>query len=100
MEIKLHKEIHLNEFQSDYIQKKVARLKKLAGKFWSEASFVNVEIKKNSVADNNKLIHCALKMPLPGETLYASVDERTVEACIDLAEDKIAQQIDKYKGKH
>lgn len=100
MEIKIHKEMRVSEQQQEYVERKVGRLKKLAGRFWNPAAFVHVELKENSVADRDRSVHCAIKMPLPGETLYATTDAKTVEACIDLVENKLVQQLDKYKGKH
>lgn len=100
MEIKMHQEMTINADQRAYLERKAGRLKKLAGRFWNPAAFVSIEIRGNKVADLDRAVHCSLKMPLPGETLYASAEAKTVEASMDQAEDKIVHQIEKYKGRH
>lgn len=96
----MHKDIIISPDQRVYLERKAGRLKKLAGRFWNPAAFVSIEIRGNKVADLDRAVHCSLKMPLPGETLYASAEAKSVEAGVDEVEDKIVHQIEKYKGRH
>lgn len=95
-----HTEVALSEQQKEYIERKIAHLKKLAGRYWSEASLVEVELRDHTSDSTSKVIETAVKMPLPGSTLFAKVQDMTVEAAIDKIESKLEQQIATYKGKH
>ena len=100
MEVKVTKsQVNISERQHRYIEKKVMRLKKIAGRFWNPATKVAIEFKDNSGGAMQEEIGGSMKMPLPGSTLYANSKGKTVESAIDVLEEKMIQQIDKYKGK-
>jgi len=91
------KNLALNDGQKDYITKKVERLGNLEDRIDDESTMVKVEVKLNNIKTTNKKMTVQVTMYVPNAVIRAEVASVTVEEGIDLAEDKLRKQIERYK---
>ena len=94
MEIKLHKRIHLSEYQQEYIQKKVEYLKKVARRGEDESSKAYIDIEYVHHKDPAEVICIKMRLVTPGKTFHGEECGTTVEETIDKIESKVRNQID------
>lgn len=91
------KNLALGEGQKDYIIKKIERLGGLEERIDDESTKVKVEVETNKIKTTNKKISVQVTMYVPNSVIRAEVKSVTVEEGIDLAEDKLRKQIERYK---
>jgi ribosome-associated translation inhibitor RaiA len=92
------KNIILTDSQIDYITKKIIHLKKLARRLDDEASHAEIDIEKVSSAFKN--ISMKINLKVPNYFFRVDILADTVEEAIDLSEEKLKVQIEKYKSKY
>lgn len=93
------KNISLNDAQKDYINEKIGHLKNMGVRIDDESSLVKVEVEETQVKTTNEKIRVVVNMVLPGSEARADVHAVSVEEGIDLAEEKLRKQLEKYKAK-
>ncbi len=100
MQITYHqKHLSLSQRQQDYIEKKLRTLKKF--KVLADDSVqvrVDAEYLDSKTSDTS--IEMKVTMSVPKTTLRAESKAITIEAGIDLIEEKLRKQLRKYKEKH
>lgn len=94
------KNVTLSDVQKDYINEKVGHLKNLGERVDDESTLVKVEVEATQVKTTNEKIRVVVNMVLPGGEARADVHSTTVEEGIDLAENKLRKQLEKYKAKN
>ncbi len=100
MQVKIHeKNLTLNDAQRDYIIKKIDHLSNLEERVDDESTKVKVEVETNKIKTSNKKLSVQVTMFVPSAVIRAEVKALTPEEGIDLAEDKLRKQIERYKTK-
>lgn len=92
-----HKHIELSEHQQDYIMEKITHLKKFGERIDDESTQVRVDVTTNADKTTNKNISMQVTMFVPHAVIRAEVMGVTVEEAIDLAEEKLKKQLERYK---
>lgn len=92
---------HLNliDAQKEYITKKIEHLGKLADRINDESTEVHVSIKENKLKATDHNVSVEVTMIVPHALIRAEVDGKTLEEAVDLCEEKLRKQIERYKGK-
>lgn len=100
MQINFHqKAIHLSDNQKDYIAAKIGQLSKF--KVMEDPSvMVRVDVEFQAHLSSDKKILMAVTVHVPQDTLRAETDCIAVEEGIDLIEEKLESQLEKYKTAH
>jgi ribosomal subunit interface protein len=100
MNINFHqKKLHLSEQQKDYITAKIETLSRF--KVMEDSSVtVKVDVEYHEHASSDKKIMMGVTVNVPSSVLRAETDCLTVEEGIDLIEEKLQHQLDKYKTVH
>jgi ribosomal subunit interface protein len=100
MQVNFHqKNIHLRDDQKDYISGKLEMLTKF--KVMEDPSVVaKVDVEYFENASSDKKIQLAVTVTIPGSTLRAEEASVSVEEGIDLIEEKLRHQLEKYKTVH
>jgi putative sigma-54 modulation protein len=91
--------LHLNDDQLEYIRGKIFNLGSYGEGIDDESTEVRVDVELNNVKTSNKNITVQVTMIVPHAVIRAEVYATTVEEGIDIAEDKLKRQIERYKGK-
>lgn len=100
MQVMIHeKNLTLNDEQKDYITKKVQHLANFEERIDDESTKVKVEVETNKMKTTNKNISVQVTMYVPNVVIRAEVKSVTVEEGIDLCEEKLKKQIERYKTK-
>lgn len=100
MQVKIHeKNLTLSDAQRDYIVKKIDHLSNLEERVDDESTKVKVEVETNKIKTSNKKLSVQVTMFVPNAVIRAEVKALTPEEGIDLAEDKLRKQIERYKTK-
>ncbi len=95
--IKSH--LDLIDAQKEYITKKIEHLGKLADRINDESMEVHVSIKENKLKTTDHNISVEVTMIVPHALIRAEVNGKTLEEAVDLCEEKLRRQIERYKGK-
>jgi ribosomal subunit interface protein len=97
MQINFHqKGLRLSDRQEDYITSKIESLNRF--KIMEDPSVVvRVDVEYQEHLSSDKKILMAVTASVPQETLRAETDALTVEEGIDLMEEKLRSQLEKYK---
>lgn len=93
------KGVTLSDFQKDYIVKKIDYLGSLEERIADDSTRVKVDIEMRKLKTTNKKITVEVTMFVPNAVIRAEVSSLTVEEGIDLAEEKLRKQIERYKTK-
>lgn len=100
MQVKIHeKNLTLSDAQRDYITKKIDHLTNLEERVDDESTKVKVEVETNKIKTSNKKLSVQVTMFVPNAVIRAEVKALTPEEGIDLAEEKLRKQIERYKTK-
>lgn len=91
--------VTLGDNQKDYINEKIENLKKYEERIADEASIVRVDVEMTKVKSGDQKIVTQITMYVPNAVIRAEVNGATVEETIDLAEEKLKKQIERYKTK-
>jgi len=91
------KNLNIGDSQIEYITKKIDHLKTLAKRVDDESSHAEIEIEK--VSSSFKNISMTINFKVPSKLFRAETLANTVEEAIDLCEEKLKIQIEKYKSK-
>lgn len=83
-----------------YVTKKIANLDKYLPRHQRDSAHAIVELKEASKAQNQKKYTCEVILHLPQETLTVRESTMNMFAAIDIVEEKLKQQIKKYKDTH
>jgi putative sigma-54 modulation protein len=94
-----NRNIQLNDDQLDYIRKKIFGLNQYGEGVDDESTKVRVDVELNKIKTSNKNVTVQVTMIVPKAVIRAEVYSTTVEEGIDLAEEKLKKQIERYKGK-
>lgn len=89
----------LSERQRDYIKKKIESLKKFAQRVADESTRAKVEFREQKLKTAGTVIYCEVTVYVPKAVIRAEVKASKVEEAIDLAEEKLKKQIERYKAK-
>lgn len=100
MQINFHqKSLQLSDHQKDYIVAKIETLSRY--KVMEDPSVtVKVDVEYSEHVSSDKKIMMGVTATIPGSVLRAETDCLTVEEGIDLIEEKLRHQLDKYKTVH
>ncbi len=100
MQINFHqKNIHLSDTQKDYVSAKIETLTRY--KVMEDPSVtVKVDVEFHEHKSSDKKIEMGVTVTIPGGLLRAESECLTVEEGIDLIEEKLQHQLDKYKTVH
>lgn len=100
MQINFHqKNLTLSEQQEDYVSAKIETLTRF--KVMEDPSVtVKVDVEYMEHASSNNKIIMAVTATVPGALLRAEADASTVGEAIDLIEEKLQHQLEKYKTAH
>lgn len=97
MKVTIHeKGIHLNDDQRDYVMKKIEHLKSYGEKVDDESTQVRIDVEQNKVKTSNRHITVQVTMHVPHSVIRAEVSAMAIEEAVDLAEDKLKKQIERY----
>jgi len=100
MQINFHqKSFHLSDSQKDYISAKIEQLSKYKI-MQDESVLARVDVEHQEHLSTDRKIVMAVTVQIPGETLRAESDCIAVEEGIDLIEEKLRHQLEKYKTSH
>jgi len=91
--------LNLSDEQKAYITKKIEHLGKFADRINDESTEVHISIKENKLKTMNRDISIEITMSVPHALIRAEVDGETLEEAIDLCEEKLRKQIERYKNK-
>lgn len=89
----------LSKNEEDYIGKKIGPMDRYIPKGARESTKAEVKIKEEKSKDKSKFT-CEVIMHLPHGKITVHDRARTKFAAIDLAEDKLKEQLHRYKEKH
>jgi len=100
MKVNFHqKNLHLSDAQKDYISEKIEMLKKY--RIMEDPSVVvKVDVEYSENTSSNEKILVVATVNIPGAVLRAEESALTVEAGIDLIEEKLRHQLEKHKTAH
>jgi putative sigma-54 modulation protein len=90
----------LSDSQQSYIEEKLYALKKFCKKFTEETVQVKVVVEKNETLEQSRKIILRVTMSVPKALFRAEANAFTVEEGVDLIQDKLTRQIERYKTKH
>lgn len=100
MQISFHeKNLTLNANQKEYITDKIEALGTYGERIDDESTQVRVDVETNKNKTTDKNITVQVTMYVPHAVIRAEVFSTTVEEGVDLAEEKLRKQIERYKGK-
>ncbi len=100
MQVKIHeKNLTLSDAQRDYIIKKIDHLSNLEERVDDESTKVKVEVETNKIKTSDRKLSVQVTMFVPNAVIRAEVKALTPEEGIDLAEEKLRKQIERYKTK-
>lgn len=95
----LKSHIDLTEEQKDYIAKKIKHLAEFADRINDESTEVRVNVKQNKLKTTDHNISVEITMIVPHALIRAEINGQTVQEAVDLCEEKLRKQIERYKGK-
>lgn len=95
----LKSHFNFTDEQKDYISKKIEHLAKFADRVSDESTEVHVNVKENKLKTTDNNVTVEITMFVPHAIIRAEVNGVTVEEAIDLCEEKLRKQIERYKGK-
>ena len=95
----MKKNLTLSEAQSDYIIQKIDHLGNLEERVDDESTKVKVEVGTNKTKTSDRKLSLQVTMFVPNAVIRAEVKALTPEEGIDLAEEKLRKQIERYKTK-
>jgi ribosomal subunit interface protein len=93
------KGLSLSDRQREYIEKKIQALSKFK-MMKDESVLVKVEVELIDAREDERKINLKVNINFLGELIRAEERGLTVEEAIDLVEDKLKTQLEKYKEKH
>ncbi|MBI5414610.1 ribosome-associated translation inhibitor RaiA [Candidatus Peregrinibacteria bacterium] len=100
MTVQLHsRNLSLTENQKEYLQKKAEKILHFSRRAGDESSRIQVDVNEEKTEDKTKHMHCIVNVFVPKSTLHAESFAQTVEAAIDVCEEKLKHQMEKYKEK-
>ena len=88
----------LSPQQEEYVNQKTEKLVRFAHRVKDDASRIEVEIDYHETKSAHDRIECLTTMFLPHGTLRAEAHGSTVEESIDIVEQKLRVQLEKYKS--
>lgn len=94
------KNISLSDEQKELIQKKMEKLNSFARKMNDESAKIRVEIEYDDIKEKHQKIFCSVTIFVPQNTMRAETHAETVQSAIDICEEKLKVQIEKYKDKY
>jgi putative sigma-54 modulation protein len=94
-----NRNIKLDDNQLEYIREKIFGLKQYGEGIDDESTEARVDIELNKLKTSNKNVTVQVTMIVPKAVIRAEVYATTPEEGIDIAEEKLKKQIERYKGK-
>lgn len=92
--------VNLMEQEREYITKKILHLEKYASDLIDESSSVRVDVRHNKLKHSGKLFLVQVTLFVHPSILRAEESGTTLEESVDLVEEKLKKQVERYKGKH
>lgn len=89
----------ITDEQKIYAEEKVRHVTKNAPRVEDESTVVKVDFRKTKLASDDQRFACEVTLFVPGAVVRAECKAPTAEAAIDMAEEKLRRQIERYKGK-
>lgn len=91
--------IELSDDQKEYVRKKMMHLEKFAEELVDESSMVRVDVRSNMIKTSDK--HISFQVTLFVHPVVIRAEDRgsTLEEAVDIAEEKLRKQIERYKTK-
>ena len=83
-----------------YVVKKIGRLDRYLPRHHRDSVHAMVELKEASKAKEQKKYTCAVVLNMPHGTISVAESTMNMYAAIDIVEEKLKQQIKKYKDTH
>ena len=91
--------LELTEEQQEYVRKKMMHLEKFAGEMLDESSLLRVDIRRNKVKHSDRQISFQVTLFVHPVVIRAEDMGVTVEEAVDIAEEKLRKQSERYKTK-
>lgn len=92
-------EVSLTEEQKEYVRKKITLLEKYAHELFDASTCVRIDVRSNKVKSSNHHFSVQVTVFVHPSILRAEESGITVEEAIDLVEEKLKRQIERYKQK-
>ncbi len=92
--------VNLMDQEKEYITKKILHLEKYAHELIEESSSVRVDVRYNKLKHLGKLFLVQVTLFVHPSILRAEESGTTLEEAVDLVEEKLQKQVERYKGKH
>ncbi len=98
MNIQIHsKTLNLSSDQKTYLESKAEKILHYSARAHDESSSIRIHIEHEDLKDKAQQIHCVVNIAIPQDLLHAESYAQTVEAAIDICEEQLNRQVDKYK---
>src|SRR3989344_3276880 len=94
-----HPQIETDPKLTDYINEKIGKLDHLLSRHARKSAHAQVKLKRGP-GRGKKQFTCEVIIHLPQEMVTTKQIGETISAAVDLAEDKLKNQLKKYKDKH
>lgn len=91
--------IHLEDREREYLEKKILHLEKLADRVADESSKIHIDVMRTEVKTTDHKIRLQATLHVPHEILHAESSGLTFEEAVDIFVDKMKKQIERYKDK-
>lgn len=89
----------LNTDQEELIQAKIQNVAKIAPRVEDPSTFVKVDFKRTRFPEEDKRFSAEVTLFIPNAVVRAECYATTVENAIDMVEDKLRSQLERYKSK-
>lgn len=89
----------ITDEQKNYAEEKVRNVTKNASRAEDDSTVVKIDFKRTKMPSDEQRFGCEITLFVPGAVVRAECTAATVEAAIDMAEEKLRRQIERYKGK-
>jgi len=90
----------IDENLQKYVTRKIGRLDKYMPRAHRDSVHAIVELKEASKAKEQKKYTCEVTLHMPHETISVAESTLNMYAAVDIVEEKLKQQIKKYKETH
>lgn len=91
--------IHLEDQERAYLERKVLHLESLADRVSDESSRIHIDVRQTDVKTTDRKLHIQGTLHVPHEMIHAEARGMTFEEATDIFVEKLRKQIERYKEK-
>lgn len=92
-------QVELTTLDTDYLERKVEHLMRLADRVDDESSKFHLDVIKTEIKTTDHKLLLKATMHVPHEIMHAEASGVTFQEAVDLLEEKFIRQIERYKAK-